>query len=62
MNHWSDCAVHNEPALPAGECDCGVEIERLRQENNQLRDELRKALHGDSCLCDDCFKPLPHRR
>ena len=22
--HWSDCAVHNEPAYPAGECDCGV--------------------------------------
>jgi hypothetical protein len=20
----SDCAVHNEPALPTGECDCGV--------------------------------------
>lgn len=23
--HWSDCAVHNEPALPAGPCDCGAE-------------------------------------
>ena len=23
MKHWSDCAVHNEPAYPAGECDCG---------------------------------------
>ena len=22
--HWSDCAVHNEPAYPAGPCDCGV--------------------------------------
>ena len=21
--HWSDCAVHSEPAYPAGECDCG---------------------------------------
>lgn len=21
--HWSDCAVHNEPALPVGGCDCG---------------------------------------
>jgi len=20
--HWSDCAVHNAPAYPAGECDC----------------------------------------
>ena len=24
MVHASDCAVHNEPAFPAGECDCGV--------------------------------------
>ena len=23
--HDSDCAVHNEPAYPAGPCDCGVE-------------------------------------
>lgn len=23
MEHWSDCAVHNEPAHPVGECDCG---------------------------------------
>lgn len=22
--HASDCAVHNEPALPAGPCDCGL--------------------------------------
>ena len=23
--HTSDCAVHNEPAFPAGPCDCGAE-------------------------------------
>lgn len=23
--HASDCAVHNEPAYPAGQCNCGVE-------------------------------------
>lgn len=22
--HASDCAVHNEPAMPIGECDCGM--------------------------------------
>jgi len=22
--HRSDCAMHNEPALPNGPCDCGV--------------------------------------
>lgn len=24
MRHTSDCAVHNEPAMPAGPCDCGA--------------------------------------
>lgn len=23
MDHWSDCAIYNEPAMPAGPCDCG---------------------------------------
>jgi hypothetical protein len=25
IHHASDCAVYNEPALPAGPCDCGAE-------------------------------------
>lgn len=24
--HRSDCAVHNEPAMPNGPCDCGVDV------------------------------------
>ncbi len=24
MSHTSDCAVHNEPAMPAGPCDCAA--------------------------------------
>lgn len=24
--HASDCAVHNEPAFPAGPCDCGAQL------------------------------------
>jgi len=23
VNHWSDCAQHNEPATPNEECNCG---------------------------------------
>jgi hypothetical protein len=30
--HWSDCAVHNGPAYPAGPCDCGVMNDRQRLE------------------------------
>ena len=29
--HASDCAVHNGPAYPAGECDCGVAQEPLSE-------------------------------
>lgn len=25
-DHLSDCAVHNEPAYPAGECDCKLPV------------------------------------
>ena len=23
MQHWSDCAIYNEPAYPKGRCNCG---------------------------------------
>ena len=29
--HDSDCAVYNEPAYPAGPCDCGAEARAKRQ-------------------------------
>lgn len=25
MRHVSDCAIHNAPAYPAGQCDCGYD-------------------------------------
>ena len=28
--HLSDCAVHNEPAYPKGECDCWTTEQRSR--------------------------------
>jgi hypothetical protein len=28
--HASDCAVHNEPALPKGRCDCGATFHSRR--------------------------------
>ena len=27
--HWSDCAVHNAPAYPKGDCTCGVSASSL---------------------------------
>ena len=38
--HWSDCAVHNGPAYPTGECDCGVAQEPvLLLEARRIADE-----------------------
>ena len=31
VRHYSDCAVHNAPALPPGPCDCGGIIEGKTQ-------------------------------
>jgi hypothetical protein len=59
LHHASDCAVHNEPAMPAGPCNCGaqahVEGRRvrgmaqavwmgLRRARNCLRHALSRAL------------------
>ena len=37
--HYSDCAVHNGPALPLGPCDCGLE-ERLKQGDQGPEEKL----------------------
>lgn len=29
--HTSDCAVHNEPAMPNGPCDCGAQAKSERR-------------------------------
>ena len=29
--HASDCAVHNEPAYPKGECNCGAQPEQEKE-------------------------------
>lgn len=45
--HRSDCAVHNEPAYPAGPCDCGAEPptsnrKKLRQANLRIGRQREK--------------------
>jgi hypothetical protein len=39
--HTSDCAVHNEPAYPKGECNCGTQ-------RKPLTDEMTKQMR-ESC-------------
>lgn len=47
IEHTSDCAVHNEPAYPAGPCDCGALMKRALE---KARLAL-SACHG--CLTTD---------
>lgn len=62
-NHKSDCAVHNEPAMPAGPCDCGTGIveamARARhnawaEEWSKLRPDEGRALWED--LSPECVE------
>jgi hypothetical protein len=41
--HWSDCAVHNAPAYPAGPCDCGVAQEPEREALKLALEALEEA-------------------
>jgi hypothetical protein len=46
--HWSDCAVHNGPAYPAGECDCGAAQEPVQRgpiPKAQSLDELMNRMN-----------------
>lgn len=40
--HWSDCAVHSEPAYPKGECDCGGYAPPQHQWVGLTEDEAKK--------------------
>ena len=56
FSHWSDCAVHNGPAYPAGPCDCGVAQEptewRTMEVNYPFGKELDIRMGDGSILCD----------
>lgn len=65
--HASDCAVHNEPAYPAGPCDCGFETQAQAAEPNlvdrvlatldALRDDAAVHIYPDDlekCSRSEC--------
>jgi len=57
--HWSDCAVHNGPAYPAGECDCGAT--QPWNEDEWRRNNWRCGhgwLRGEQCeICNAVQEP-----
>lgn len=45
--HFSDCAVHNEPAMPSGKCDCYVQ----REDGEGFTVEPDKITRWACCDC-----------
>lgn len=45
--HDSDCATHNEPALPKGPCDCGAAALEHAADWRAALEEIRDGHLGD---------------
>jgi hypothetical protein len=52
--HWSDCAVHNAPAYPAGKCDCGVAQEQ-RPWVGLTDEEIKHIEETTTCLGNESW-------
>ena len=53
--HASDCAVHSEPAYPAGPCDCHLSIE------SRLDEMITHAYQGSTDAADEIRQELVER-
>lgn len=45
--HASDCAVHNEPAYPAGPCDCGIDPNASSPGESHVRAPTQAGSEGE---------------
>ncbi len=57
--HDSDCAQHNEPAIPNGPCDCGADKMHTNEELCEALAEQRRSLSADH---DRTLSELTHLR
>lgn len=48
LKHWSDCAVHNEPAMPNGPCNCGGYVEPTQADKVAADRAFDIAFRGDT--------------
>ena len=49
-NHKSDCAVHNEPAMKAGPCDCGAD---------SIVEAVARALYDEAVKINERHRMIP---
>jgi len=59
--HWSDCAVHNAPAYPAGECDCGVEKEQEEDWGALAEKQLASIKRDTRASFEDAMVRATHK-
>lgn len=59
IQHASDCAVHNAPALRVGECDCGAELSRLRTLLSTLMEAVEPFAEMDDEGIEDLADDTP---
>ena len=65
--HYSDCAIYNEPAYPAGDCNCGGDrmTDQLRADHDELiktGNEWYEAYHNKRIECDALAKDAARYR
>jgi hypothetical protein len=61
VKHWSDCAVHNAPAYPAGECDCGVEKEQEEDWGALAEKQLASIKRDTQASLEDAMVRATHK-
>ena len=61
VKHWSDCAVHNGPAYPAGECDCGVEKEQEEDWGALAEKQLASIKRDTQASFEDAMVCATHK-
>lgn len=61
VHHYSDCAIHNEPAFPKGECNCGGFIPSDDEQVSKCCEKCDGIIRDENsfgrdygCLKDDC--------
>jgi hypothetical protein len=52
FRHASDCAVHNEPARPRGECDCATPAQLARPRGASATEEAQQSTEQPDWLIE----------
>ena len=57
--HWSDCSLHNMPAMPNKPCNCGGDAPPPKSKSNKLKEGDKCNLKGNDYMKLRIKKILP---